>query len=183
MTRLAQTTLLAALLAAFAVPVASPAGGPITKQNGQMPVFDDFTPICAVPGYANYGNCGGSTTTYANVRGRINAVQPKPDVWNLGLSFSGLQPGAYYKLWGNRRPDAPVQGVIEGFFAIAVGVADADGRLAFSYRTSDPASLGFDLNVLSHADDFGGITVTTSYWSSQAIQVLNADGTLYVPGA
>jgi hypothetical protein len=180
-TRIAKTLLIAAVLAALVAPAASPGDGPVTKQNGQTALFNDFTPICAVPGYANYGNCGGSTATYEGVRGRINAVQAKVGRWNLGLSFSGLEPGRYYKLWGNRRPDTPIPGVVEGWFAIGVGVADEGGRLSFGYQTTDPSFLGFDLNVLDHANDFGGITVTTSYWSTQRIEVLNPDGTLYVP--
>ena len=39
-------------------------------------------------------------------------------------------------------------------------------------------NLGFDLNTLN-----GDVTLVTSYWSQQAIKVLNADGTLYVPGS
>ena len=162
MTRIAKTLLIAAVLAALVAPAASPGDGPVTKQNGQTALFNDFTPICAVPGYANYGNCGASTATYEGVRGRINAVQAKV-------------------LWGNRRPDTPIPGVVEGWFAIGVGVADEGGRLSFGYQTTDPSFLGFDLNVLDHANDFGGITVTTSYWSTQRIEVLNPDGTLYVP--
>jgi hypothetical protein len=48
--------------------------------------------------------------------------------------------------------------------------------------TTDPSYLGFDLNILSDVSDFGGITVTTSYWSNQRIQMLDASGMLYVPG-
>jgi hypothetical protein len=59
-------TFIATVVAALAIVGASaalPCGGPITKQNGSTPVFTDFTSICAVAGYANYGNCGGDTTT------------------------------------------------------------------------------------------------------------------------
>jgi hypothetical protein len=177
MTRLVKTVLIGALLAALAAPAASPGGGPVTKQNGQNALFNDFTPICAVPGYADYGNCGGSTLTYANVSGRINAVQPKTGRWNLGFSFSGLEPGRSYRLWGTRHAAEPSPGAVYGFFEIGIGVADLEGRLAFSYQTTDPTYLGFDLNTL-----MGDVTITTSYWSNQRIQVLNPDGTLYVPG-
>jgi hypothetical protein len=180
--RLARAILAAALLALLAVPAASPGSGPVTKQNGSSALFTGFTPICAVAGFASYGNCGGSTATYAGVRGRIDAVQPKPGRWNLGVSFSGLEPGRAYQLWGNQRPDEPVPGVVVGWFGIAVGVADEGGRLSFAYQTTDPSYLGFDLNVLSDPSEVGGITVTTSYWSNQRIQVLDASGTLYVPG-
>jgi len=30
---------------------------------------------------------------------------------------------------------------------------------------------------------YNGITIVTSYWSQQAIKVLNAEGTLYVPSS
>jgi hypothetical protein len=174
----------AATVAALLVTGASPAmrsGGPITKQNGSTPVFKDFTSICAVPGYANYGNCGGDPTTYTNITGRINAVQAKVGVWNLGLSFTHLQPGASYKLWGNRT--TAVSGTVTGFFPIATVVAALDGTARFSYQTTDPSNLGFDLNILYDQSDYYGITVVTSYWSSQNIQVLNASGDLYVPAS
>jgi hypothetical protein len=180
--RLTQAILASALLALLVVPAALPGSGPVTKQNGSGALFTGFTPICAVAGFSSYGNCGGSIATYADVRGRIDAVQPKPRRWNLGVSFSGLEPGRFYKLWGNQRPDEPVPGVVAGWFGIAVGAADEGGRLSFNYQTTDPSYLGFDLNVLSDASDVGGITVTTSYWSDQRIQVLDAGGTLYVPG-
>jgi hypothetical protein len=162
---------------------AGSAGGPITKQNGSNPVFADFKSICGVSGYVNYGLCGGDPTNFTNVRGRINAVQAKVGVWNLGLSFSGLTPGASYKLWGNRTGATPSPGVISGFFEIGTGAADVDGTLRYSYQTSDPSNLGFDLNWLESAFDQYGWTIVTSYWSNQTLQVLNANGTLYVPGS
>jgi hypothetical protein len=170
------STVLAALAVVTAVvsAVALAGGGPVTKQNGGTPLFKDFTSICAVPGYVNYGDCNGSTTTWANVKGKINAVQPKPGLYNLGLSFSGLEPGATYYLWGNQNPAPPAPGVVVGFFLIGAVVPGSDGTANFSYQTTTPSSLGFDLNRY-------GYTVVTSYWSSQTIQVLNADGTLYVP--
>jgi hypothetical protein len=159
---------------------AAPAA-PITKQNGKTPVFKNFTSICMVPGYANFGNCNGNTRTYTNVTGRINAVQPKAGVWNLDLSFTNLQPGATYRLWGNRSGGPPVAGVIDGFFQIATVVAGSNGTAEFSYRTSDPLDLGFDLNVLGGPSDVNGITVVTSYWSGQTLQIAGPNGTLYVP--
>ena len=62
-------------------------------------------------------------------------------------------------------------------------VAALDGTAKFSYQTNDPKYLGFDLNILDDLSQRSGITVVTSYWSEQALQVLNADGTLYVPTA
>ena len=61
-----------------------------------------FTPICAVPGYANYGLCGGRTTTFSGVSGKMNAIQPKPGRYNLDFTFGGLSPGVEYRLWATR---------------------------------------------------------------------------------
>jgi hypothetical protein len=170
---------LVTMIAAGALAVV-PTGGaaPITKQNGGTPVFKDFTSICAVPGYVNYGLCGGVATTFTNIRGKVNAVQPKTGRWNLGISFTGLQPGTALRLWGTQDSATPSPGVVNGFFQIGIGTADLNGSLNFSYQTSDPSNLGFDLNTL-----YGDVTLVTSYWSQQAIKVLNADGTLYVPNS
>jgi len=166
-----------ALLVSIAV-VSSASAEPITKQNGNNPVFQDFTSICSVPGYVNYGLCNGDPTMFTNVKGKVNAIQPKPGRWNLGISFRGLQPGRQYTLWGNQDGAIPSPGVVGGFFVIASGTADLNGDLNFSYQTSNPQNLGFDLNTV-----LGNVTIVTSYWSQQAIKVLNADGTLYVPGS
>ena len=56
---------------------------PLTKQNGRDPAFSSFTPICAMAAFLNYGDCNGDAAMFANVSGRINAVQPKPGRWNL----------------------------------------------------------------------------------------------------
>src|SRR5262249_22436850 len=50
---------------------------PITKQNGSDPVFQDFTSICSVPGYVNFGWCGGDATKFTNITGKVNTVQAK----------------------------------------------------------------------------------------------------------
>jgi hypothetical protein len=157
-----------------------PVGGaaPITKQNGSAPVFNDFTSICAVPGYVNYGLCEGDATRFTSIKGKVNAIQAKLGRWNLGISFTGLAPGTTYVLWGNQDSATPSPGVVSGFFIVATGTADLNGNLNFSYQTSTPDNLGFDLNKLN-----GNVTLVTSYWSQQAIKVLNADGTLYVPGS
>jgi len=170
------TILLFALLVCLAA--SSSSAAPITKQNGSNPVFKDFTSICSVPGYVNYGLCNGDPTTFASVTGKVNAVQPKPGRWNLGISFRGLQPDVQYTLWGNQDGAIPSPGVVAGFFVIATGTADLGGNLNFSYQTSNPDNLGFDLNKV-----LGNVTIVTSYWSQQAIKVLNPDGTLYVPGS
>jgi hypothetical protein len=175
------TLLLFVLLVCLAVSSASAA--PITKQNGSDPVFKDFTSICTVAGYVNFGWCGGDATKFTDIKGKVNAIQPKIGRWNLGLSFKGLMPGWTYRLWGNRDPATPSPGVIPGFFMIGDAVADANGNASFSYQTDDPNYLGFDLNILDHPWSFNGVTLVTSYWSQQAIRVLNADGTLYVPGS
>lgn len=36
---------------------------------------------------------------------------------------------------------------------------------------------------IADAQEYRGTTIVTSYWSSQALQVLNPDGILYVPSA
>jgi hypothetical protein len=74
-----------------------------------------------------------------------------------------------------------VAGAISSLFPTATVVAAPDGTAHFSYQTADPSGLGFDLNILYNQWDLFGTTVVTSYWSNQAIQVLNPDGTLYVP--
>jgi hypothetical protein len=66
--------------------------------------------------------------------------------------------------------------VVGGFFVIGDGTADLNGNLSFSYQTTNPNNLGFDLNRMPW-----NITHVTSYWSQQAIKVMNPDGTLYVP--
>ena len=167
----------------ISVAVASASAAPITKQNGGTPVFQDFTSICTVPGYINFGWCGGDATKFTNIKGKINAVQPKMGRWNLGISFKGLLPGWTYRLWANRDPATPSPGQITGFFVIGDVVADAGGNANFSYQTDDPNYLGFDLNVVDHPWSVQGVTLVTSYWSQQAIKVLNPDGTLYVPGS
>ncbi|HEY1366301.1 MAG TPA: hypothetical protein VGF23_04275 [Gaiellaceae bacterium] len=166
-----------ALIAAISLVAASVAagGGPGTKQNGSNPLFKDFTSICSVPGYLDYGHCNGDPTTFTNITGRINAVQAKTGRWNLGFTFTGLQPGLVYQLWGNQLGVTPAP-FNPGFFSIGTGTAGLDGTLRFSYQTTDPSNLGFDLNIFE-----GNVTVVTSYWSQQWIQVLNPDGTLYVP--
>ena len=167
----------AVILAAAMAPLAS--GGPITKQNGSTPVFNKFTSICSVPGYVNYGLCAGDPTMFASVTGRINAVQAKVGVWNLGFSFTNLEPGRLYRLWGNRA--TPDRGDISSFFPIATATAGTDGTAKFSYQTTDPTNLGFDLNILADEFEFRGTTIVTSFWSLQSLKVLNPDGTLYVP--
>jgi hypothetical protein len=172
-------SLILALVAALVLAAGS-FGGPGTKQNGSNPLFTDFTSICAVPGYLFYGMCNGSATTFTNVTGRINAMQPKPGIWNLGFSFGHLTPGAQYRLWGNQLGATPVAGDISGFFIIGTGTADSSGNLKFSYQTTNPTNLGFDLNFLPLPDTYNGTTIVTSYWSQQWVEVLNADGTLYI---
>jgi hypothetical protein len=134
---------------------------PITKQNGSQSVLT-FTSICSVNGYASYGFCGGDATTYTNVVGRMNAVQAKQGRYNLDFSFTNLTPGTTYRLWGNDG----------SWFSIATAVADEGGAAKFSYQTTSPVGLGFDLNF-----DDPNITIVTSYWSGQLLG-LNPDGSL-----
>ena len=156
-----------AILAALAMAAAAQAG-PITKQNGSASVIEAFTSICAVPGYADYGLCGGSTSTFAGVGGKLNAVQPKAGRYNLEFSFSGLTPGVSYRLWSTR--DAvPFGG---SWSEVGRGAADEAGSISFVLQTTDPAGLGFDLNTLE-----GDTTIVTSWWSGQTLNV-NQDSTL-----
>jgi hypothetical protein len=147
---------------------ASQAGPPVTKQNGQKPAISNFTSICAVPGYADYGLCGGQTTAFSDVRGKMNAVQAKPGRYNLGFSFSGLTPGTEYRLWSTR--DAvPFGGT---WTEVGRAVADDSGSVEFSLQTTSPGGLGFDLNRVA-----GDVTIVTSWWSGQKL-VVNADSSL-----
>ena len=156
-----------ALAATFAL-AATAQAGPITKQNGSAPVISAFTPICAVPGYADYGLCGGSTTTFSGVGGKMNAVQPKAGTYNLDFSFSGLNPGVEYRLWSTK--DAvPFGGT---WTEVGRAFASATGTISFKLQTTSPGGLGFDLNTVS-----GDITIVTSWWSGQKL-VMNGDGSL-----
>lgn len=138
------------------------------KQNGSTPVIKAFTPICAVPGYADYGLCGGQTTTFSGVSGKLNAIQPKPGKYNLDFTFAGLTPGVEYRLLATR--DAvPFGGT---WLELGRAVADTSGSLAFKYQTDTPGGLGFDLNRVG-----GDVTIVTSWWSGQKL-VVNADGSL-----
>jgi hypothetical protein len=174
MNRLLATAI--ALGALLLLGASSTAAAPITKQNGSTPVFKDFTSICTVPGYVNFGSCDGDPTKFTNVKGKVNAIQAKLDRWNLGISFTGLEPLQPYRLWGNQDGATPTPYVVSGFFVIGDGTADLNGNLSFSYQTTNPDNLGFDLNRMPW-----NITIVTSYWSQQAIKVMNPDGTLYVP--
>jgi hypothetical protein len=168
--------LIALLLLVAACSSATAIAAPTTKQNGGNAVFSDFTSICAITGFASYGYCSGDTAKFTNVSGRIDAVQPKIGRWNLGLTFKNLSPGVSYTLWGNRSGGTPTPGVVHDFFAIGTTVASVNGTLAFTYQTTDPSDLGFDLNTTDP-----NITLVTSYWSSQWLEILDAAGNLYVP--
>jgi hypothetical protein len=128
-------------------------------------VISKFTPICAVPGYASFGFCGGQATTFSGVSGRMNAIQAKPGRYNLEFSFSGLTPGTEYRLWSTR--DA------QSWLEVGRMVADAAGSVAYSMQTTSPGGLGFDLNTIAAGD----ITIVTSWWSGQKL-VVNADSSL-----
>jgi hypothetical protein len=158
-----------ALIAALTL-AASAQSGPITKQNGSSPVLAPFTPICAVPGYADYGLCGGSTSTFSDVGGKLDAVQPKPGRYNLEFSFSGLAPFVEYKLLATR--DAvPFGGT---WVEIGRAVSDLGGVVSIKWQTTEPAGLGFDLNRVG-----GDVTITTSWWSGKKL-VVNPDSSLGV---
>jgi hypothetical protein len=158
--------------------VAGAQAAPLTKQNGRSPASTSFTSICAVSGFVSYGLCNGDTTRFTNITGRINAVQPKAGVYNLDVTFTNLVPGLSYRLYGNRSGLTPTPGVVIGFFPIGKTTAGLDGTVEFSYQTTSPANLGFDLNVASGPADPGDVTVVTSWWSKQWLEQ-NADTTLY----
>lgn len=46
----------------------------------------------------------------------------------------------------------------------------------FDYETTSPTNLGFDLNTTGD-----NVTIVTSWWSSQWLQILDSTGTLFVP--
>jgi hypothetical protein len=156
-----------AIVATFTLVGSAQAAGPVTKQNGSSPVLN-FTPICAVTGYADYGLCGGVTSTFSGVGGKLNAIQPRLGTYNFEFLFSGLTPATEYKLL------ATLDAVPFGGTWVEVGraVADAAGNVTFSMVTTSPVGLGFDLNRVA-----GDITITTSWWSGQKL-VKNADTTL-----
>jgi hypothetical protein len=157
------------IVAALVLAGSSQAGGPVTKQNGSKPVISTFTPICAVPGYASYGFCGGQATTFSGVSGRMNAVQAKPGRYNLDFSFSGLTPLKEYRLWSTS--DAV------SWLEVGRAFTDGSGSVKFSLQTTSPGGLGFDLNTIAEGD----ITVMTSWWSGQKL-VVNADSSLSTVG-
>jgi hypothetical protein len=156
----------ATVLAALVLAAVAQAGGPVTKQNGSAPVIPAFSSICAVPGFAGYGFCGGDATKFADVEGKLNAVQSKAGRYNLDFSFKNLNPGVEYRLWGTRN----------GFewFVVGSAAANDSGSVKYSFQTTEPAGLGFDLNTVNE----GNITVMTSWWSGQKLAV-NGDGTLF----
>jgi hypothetical protein len=156
------------LVCALALAGTSQAAGPVTKQNGSDAVIKAFTSICAVSGYADYGLCGGDTTKFTDVGGRMNAIQPKAGTYNLEFVFTGLTPGLEYRLWSTR--DAVPFG---GSFAeVGRAIADGTGSVKYQLQTTSPGGLGFDLNTVQ-----GDITIVTSWWSGQKL-VVNPDSTL-----
>jgi len=156
---------LLSVLVATAILVPASQAGPITKQNGKSPAIEAFTSICAVAGYANYGFCAGDTKRFANVKGKMNAIQAKPGRYNLEFEFSNLTPGVEYRLWST----------YDGSRFTEVGrmLASASGAVAYKLQTDTPGGLGFDLNTVAEGD----ITVVTSWWSGQKL-VVNPDSTL-----
>ena len=154
-------------LAALTLVAAAQAAPPITKQVGKD-ALDPFTSICAVPGYVDYGLCGGSTQTFAGVDGKINVMQKSQGVYDLDFTFTGLTPGVEYRLWGTYNA-VPFGGQ---WFEVGRGAADLAGAVKFKLETNAPAGLGFDLNQVS-----GDITIVTSWWSGDKL-VVNGDTTL-----
>ncbi len=169
------TSVLAAVAASIAVGVAAAPSyaGPITKQNGSKPAFNAFTSICSVTGYADYGLCGGNATTFAEIKGKMNAVQAKQGRYNLDFTFTNLTPGVEYRLWATRNA-VRFNGT---YLEVGRAVADGSGSAAYKLQTTEPGGLGFDLNTVQ-----GDVTIVTSWWSGQYL-VVNPDGTLTWAGA
>ena len=163
-----RVVLIAMFVATISFVGSSYAGGPVTKQNGSEPVISAFTPICAVAGYADYGLCGGDVTKFGDIGGKMNAIQPKPGLYNLDFVFTNLTPGIEYRLWATR--DAvPFGG---SWFEVGRSFASETGSLSFKLTTDSPGGLGFDLNTVSV-----DITLVTTWWSGQHL-VVNPDTTL-----
>jgi hypothetical protein len=156
----------ATVLAALVLAAVAQAGGPVTKQNGSAPVIPAFSSICAVAGFAGYGFCGGDATKFTDVGGKLNAVQSKAGRYNLDFSFTNLTPSVEYRLWGTR------DGF--GWFIVGTALANESGSVKYSFQTTEPTGLGFDLNTVNE----GNITVMTSWWSGQKLAV-NDNGTLF----
>jgi hypothetical protein len=167
---------LAFALLLFVFSAAGASAAPVTKQNGRNAVFSSFTPICSMPPFLNYGYCNGDAKAFADVAGRIEAVQPKIGRWNLDLTFTHLSPGVSYTLWGNRTGATPNPGSASGFFVADTAIADTAGTAKFTYETTSPTNLGFDLNTTGD-----NVTIVTSWWSSQWLQILDRNGNLFVP--
>lgn len=65
---------------------------------------------------------------------------------------------------------------MSGFSVAGTSIADAAGTAKFDYETTSTTNLGFDLNTTGD-----NVTVVTSWWSSQWLQILDSTGTLFVP--
>jgi hypothetical protein len=128
--------------------------------------FRIFTPICAVPGYAGYGECGGDATHFSDVRGHVVATQAHAPEYRLEVSFSGLAPADGYSLWANLNG---------AFVEIAARNSDREGHIAFAWQATLAAGdlLAFDLR-------HGSTTIVTSYWSGQPIGPKGPRGPLVV---
>jgi hypothetical protein len=140
--------------------------GPVTKQNGKSGLAP-FASICTLPQYLFYGFCDGDAAAFTNVSGKLDVVQSKPGRYDLNFTFTNLTPGGVYRLWGNNG----------SFFVVATAVADLSGSAKYTYQTTSPAGLGFDLNSIRGDWDVNGVTIVTTYWTNHLLGV-NSDGTL-----
>ena len=127
---------------------------PSRSRTGQSPVISNFTPICAVPGFASYGFCGGPTTTFSGVGGKLNAVQPKLGTLQLRVPLLRPDPGGRVQALVDR-------GDAFGGTWVEVGraVANAAGAVTFSMVTTSPAGLGFDLNTIARQHHHHNVVV------------------------
>ena len=133
------------LVGALALAGTSQAGGAVTKQNGSDAVIKAMTSICAVSGYADYGLCGGDTTKFTNVGGKMNAIQPKAGQYNLEFVFTNLTPGVEYSALVETRDAVPFGGT---FTEVGRAIADGAGSAKYQLQTTSPGGLGFDLNTV-----------------------------------
>ena len=94
-----------------------------------------------------YGFCGGDATTFSNVTSKLNAVQSKAGRYTLDFSFGNLIPAVEYRLWGTRDRFS--------WFAIGTVATSESGSVKFSFQTTEPAGLGFDLNTVNEGNITG----------------------------
>jgi hypothetical protein len=132
---------LVAVLAALGT-AATAVAAPTTKQNGGAPAFATFTSVCTpLPTYEGCDGNHGDPSTFAKVTGKVNAIQAKSGIYNLGISFSGLVAGESYKLYGYHTTGDP-----NSYFVNDLRVGDDNGGYGWtvvtSYWSGQPLTVG-----------------------------------------